>query len=59
MPRLTERLKALERTGYAHASRPLPVVLPDTATDAELEALRRSGRQAYRENDPALFDLFI
>ena len=37
------RLEALERTRSADAPRPLPDVLPDTATDAELHALRRSG----------------
>ena len=47
------RLDALERTRGADAARPLPVVLPDTATDAELDELRRRGVEAYRQSDPA------
>lgn len=53
------RLDALERTRCPDAVRPLPVVLPDTATDAELNTLRRHGVEAYRATDPAFLELFI
>ncbi len=53
------RLEALERTGGADPPRPLPVVLPDTATDAELDTLRRRGVEAYRASDPAFLELFL
>ncbi len=59
MPRLTDRLNALERTACADARRPLPVVLPDNATNAELDELRRSGVEAYRQSDPTFLDLFV
>lgn len=53
------RLDALESTRGADAARPLPVVLPDTATDDELDTLRRHGVEAYRATDPAFLELFI
>jgi hypothetical protein len=55
--RLNDRLAALERN---HAdARTLPAVVPETTTDAELEALRRSGIEAYRESDPDLINRFV
>ena len=51
------RLDALERTRCADARRPLPVGLPDTATDAEMDTLRRRGFDVYRHSDPAF--LFV
>ncbi len=59
MPRLSERLAALERGTEPDARQALPLVLPADAPDAELEALRRAGRDAYRANDDALHDLFV
>ena len=53
------RLEALERTRGADAPRPLPMVLPDTATEAELDTLRRHGVEAYRQSDPAFLELFV
>ena len=51
MPRLTDRLDALERNGHTDTPRPLPVVLPDTATNAELDEARRRGLDAYRQDE--------
>ena len=59
MPRLTDRLDALERMGCTNTPRPLPVVLADTATNAELDELRRRGADAYRQRDPSFLDLFV
>jgi len=53
------RLMALERTTQATEPGALPVVLPEGATDAELDALLRRGLDAYRETDPAFIDLFV
>lgn len=53
------RLAALERTRCTAAARPLPVVLADTATDAEVDTLRRSGFDVYRQSDAAFLDLFV
>ena len=53
------RLQALERGDGTEAGRPLPVVLPASASDDELAALCRRGIDAYREGDPALLELFI
>lgn len=53
------RLDVLERTRGADAARPLPVVLSDTATEAELDTLRRLGLDVYRQSDPAFLELFI
>ena len=64
---LLERAKAgdigaarllLERTTSA-MPRALPVIVPATTTDAELDALRRRGVDAWRECDPDFFDLFL
>ena len=59
MPRLTDRLDILERIRCTNTPRPLPVVLPDTATNAELDELRRRGLDAYRQSDPSFLDLFV
>ena len=59
MPRLTDRLAELERIRRNSTPRPLPVVLPDTVTDAELAALRRRGVDAYRQSDRAFVDSFV
>ena len=59
MPRLTDRLDALERNGHTDTPRPLPVVLPDTATNAELDEARRRVLDAYRQDDPSFLDLFV
>lgn len=56
---IERRVAALERTLGVDAARPLPVVLPDTATDAELDTLRQSGVDAFRWCDGDLLDLFI
>lgn len=56
---IERRVEALERTRCADAARALPVVLPDTATDTELDTFRRSGVEAYRASDPAFLDLFV
>lgn len=53
------RLDALECAIGPNAARPLPVVLPDSATDAELDALHCRGIEAYRASDPAFLDLFV
>lgn len=53
------RVETLERAHCADSARPLPVVLPDTATDAELDTLRRRGVEAYRASDSAFLDLFV
>ncbi len=55
---LTRRLEALEATACDQA-KPLPVVVPDGTTDAELARLRKHGREVYRESDPAFLDLFV
>ena len=51
------RIDALEgaKTRFA----PLPEIVPDTTTDAELMALRCRGVDAYRESDPGFVDLFL
>ena len=59
MPRLTDRLDALERIGCGKAPRPLPVVMPDTTTNAKLDEAHRRGLDAYRQSDPAFLDLFV
>lgn len=59
MPRLTDRLDALERIGCTNTPRPLPVAMPDTATNAELDELRRLSVDAYRQSDPSFLDLFV
>lgn len=51
------RLEALE--AFRTRFNPLPEVVADSTTDAELMALRRRGVQAYRESDPDFVDLFI
>ena len=51
------RLDVLE--GVKTRFTPLPEVVADRTTDAELMALRRRGVPAYRENDPNFVDLFI
>ena len=53
------RVAALERTLQPAAPSALPVVLPEGATDAELDALRRRGLDAYLETDPDFIDLFV
>ena len=50
------RLEDLERGRRADGPGRLPVVLPDTATNAEL---RRRGLEAYRHGDLAFTDLFV
>ena len=45
--RLNERLKRLEDSDKP-GDGALPTVLPDDATDAELEALRADGVEVYR-----------
>lgn len=53
------RLEDLERGRRADGPGRLPVVLPDTATNAELDELRRRGLEAYRQDDLAFVDLFV
>jgi len=56
---LDARLLALESRKESEGSRNLPEVVPDTTTDAELERLRKAGRDVYRESDPAFIDRFV
>ena len=51
------RLDVLE--GVRTRFTPLPEVVADSTTDAELMALFRRGVQAYRESDPAFVSLFV
>lgn len=51
------RLDMLE--GVRTRFTPLPEVVADSTTDAELMALRCRGVQAYRESDRDFVDLFI
>ena len=55
---IKRRLAALESTTAA-MPRPLPVIVPDTTTDADLHALRRRGVDAYRASDHDFFELFL
>ena len=55
---ILRRLKALETT-TGDLPKPLPTILPDSATDAEIEALQHHGIEVFRASDPALFDAFV
>ena len=53
---LHRRLLALETRDSDHA-KPLPDVVADDTPDAELERLRRAGREVYRMSDAV--ELFV
>ena len=53
---LHRRLLALESLDSDHA-KPLPEVVGDDTPDAELERMRRAGREVYRMSDAV--ELFI
>ncbi len=53
---LHRRLLALETCDSDHA-KPLPDVVADDTPDAELERLRRAGREVYRMSD--VVELFV
>lgn len=55
MATLKARLEALEAT--ADTAKQLPDVVADDTTDAELERLRRGGREVYRWCDAA--EMFV
>lgn len=56
MKTLESRLLALESHDGDHA-KPLPDVVADDTPDAELERLRRAGREVYRMSDAV--ELFV
>ena len=56
MVTLSARLLALETCDSDHA-KPLPDVVADDTPDAELERLRRAGREVYRISDAV--ELFV
>ncbi len=56
---LDARLLALETDREGGGAKPLPCLVPDTTTDAELDRMRRDGREVYRESDPAFIDRFV
>ena len=58
MRTIKRRISALEQI-EADCRHLLPVILPDDATDEQLEAIRATGRAAFRESDPALMEAFI
>ena len=47
---IRNRLETLE-AGYSPSRKPLPTVLSDDATDAQIAELRASGIEAYRFGD--------
>ena len=53
---LHRRLQALE-TRDSDDAKPLPDVVADDTPDAELERLRRAGREVYRMSDAV--ELFV
>ncbi len=55
---ILRRLKALETT-TGDILKPLPTILPDTASDAEVEALQRAGVKVFRAGEPAMVDYFV
>lgn len=55
----TRRLEALERALPTAGPRPLPMVVPDATTDANLARLQQQGRKVFRESDPAFIDQFV
>ena len=56
MRTLDARLLALETRDSDHA-KPVPDVVADDTPDAELERLRRGGREVYRMSDAV--ELFV
>ncbi len=58
MATINQRLKVLE-TLQDGGLKPLPLIVDEKVSDAELKRLKRSGRVVYRENDSALFDEFV
>ena len=57
MASLDARLLALESLGSGDKAKLLPVVVPDSTPNAELELLRRGGREVYRLSDGV--ELFV
>lgn len=57
MKTLESRLLALESLDGGDHSRPPPDVVADDTPDAELERLRRAGREVYRMSDAV--ELFV
>jgi hypothetical protein len=57
---LNRRIKALiiDKTRFKQA-KPLPLVVDEHTTDAEIERLKRTGRAVFRSGDPALYDEFV
>ena len=54
---LHRRLLALESLDGVDHAKPLPDVVGDDTPDAELERLRRAGREVYRMSDAV--ELFV
>ena len=58
MPSLDARLLALETRHDDHA-KPLPDLVDDSTSDAEMARHRQHGREVFRMSDPAFIDLFV
>lgn len=56
MRSIESRIEALERP--ERQGKPLPTLLPETAPQAEIEALRRRGVDALRDGDPETIERF-
>lgn len=55
-----KRLRALETSTGAVKPRPLPCLVHDDITDADLDALRKkTGQEIFRESDDEYFECFI
>ncbi len=59
MATIDQRLKALE-TMQELGFKPMPLIVDENISDAELERLRHGGRVVvYRSGDPALYNEFV
>ena len=59
MKALKKRIDALAIATISPKKKPLPLIVSEHTTDAEIERLRRGGRAVFRSGDPALYDEFI
>ena len=58
MPSLDARLLVLEARDDGHA-KPLPDLVDNSTTNAELVRLCQHGREVFRVSDPAFINLFV
>lgn len=59
MATLKHRLQELETRQTGAGAKELPILVPDSTSDAELAKLRKHGREVFRKGDPAFIDSFI